>query len=92
MTREKIVGLLYEGYIDDEYNAKDCYHKANINQRHENYYAEDVWADKGNNYSKLSCIYYYLYLRYGSMNARNFNSDIAHKVLKILRNAENALY
>lgn len=92
MTREKIVGLLYEGYIDNEYNAKDCYHKANINQRHENYYAEDVWADKGNNYSKLSCIYYCLYLRYGSINARKIDNNVVNKLLRILRNAENALY
>ncbi len=92
MTKEKIIGLLYAGYIDNEGYAKECYHKANINQRYENYYAEDVWADKGNNYSKLSCIYYYLYLRYGSMSARKFNANVACKVLKILRNAECALY
>lgn len=92
MTKEKFIGLLYAGYVDNEGYAKECYHKACINQRYENYYVEDFWADKGTNYQKLSCVYYWLYLRYGSMNTRNFNPDIACKVVKILRNAENALY
>ena len=37
MTKEKFIGLLYAGYIDNEGYAKECYHKACINQRYENY-------------------------------------------------------
>lgn len=92
MKREKLVGLLYEGYIDNECTAKECYHKANINQRYENYYAEDFWADKGNSYNKLSCVYYWLYLRYGSIDARKIDNNTVYKLLRILRNAESALY